>query len=82
MPYSKIAFVAARGEIAQSALAELQERYSHVSEREADVIVALGGDGLMLEALHNNMTRNVPIFGMNRGTVSFLMNQYRADELV
>lgn len=82
MPYSKIAFVAARGEAAQTALAELQERYSHVSEREADVIVALGGDGLMLEALHNNMTRNVPIFGMNRGTVGFMMNQYRADGLI
>lgn len=82
MPYNKIAFVAARGEAAQAALAELQERYSHVNEREADVIVALGGDGLMLEALHNNMSRGVPIFGMNRGTVGFMMNQYRVEGLV
>ncbi|MCC6471428.1 MAG: NAD kinase [Alphaproteobacteria bacterium] len=82
MSFSRIAFVAARGEAAQAALADLQARYPHVNEREADVIVALGGDGLMLEALHHNMTRNVPIYGMNRGTVGFLMNQYRADGLI
>ena len=82
MRFSKIAFVAARAEAAQAAMADLQARYPHVNEREADVIVALGGDGLMLEALHANMTRNVPIFGMNRGTVGFLMNQYRAEGLI
>ncbi|MCC7045265.1 MAG: NAD kinase [Alphaproteobacteria bacterium] len=82
MRFSRIAFVAARGEAAQAAMADLQARYPHVNEREADVIVALGGDGLMLEALHHNMTRNVPIYGMNRGTVGFLMNQYRAEDLI
>jgi NAD+ kinase len=81
MRFSKIAFVAARSESAQAALAELKARYPHVSEREADVIVALGGDGLMLEALHANMTRGIPIYGMNRGTIGFLMNEYRAEGL-
>jgi len=81
MPFSKLAFVAARGEASQAALAELQTLYPHVSEREADVIIALGGDGFMLETLHTHMMRGVPIYGMNRGTVGFLMNQYRAEGL-
>lgn len=82
MAFEKIAIVAARGEAAQAALAALQARYPHVSEREADVIVALGGDGFMLETLHAHMTRGVPIYGMNRGTVGFLMNEYREEELL
>ena len=48
----------------------------------ADVIVVLGGDGAMLESLHKHFERKVPIYGMNRGTVGFLMNQYREAGLV
>ncbi|MGQ0675532.1 MAG: NAD kinase [Rhodospirillales bacterium] len=81
MAFRNIAFVAARGEAAQAALRELEARYPHVGEREADVIVALGGDGLMLEAMHAHLSRGVPIYGMNRGTVGFLMNEYRTDGL-
>ena len=82
MAFSKIAFVAARSDAAQAALAELQARYPHVDAREAEVIVALGGDGLMLETLNAHMQRNVPIYGMNRGTVGFLMNEYRPEGLI
>jgi NAD+ kinase len=82
MAFSKIAFVAARSDVAQAALADLQARYPHVDEREAEAIVALGGDGLMLETLHAHMQRGVPIYGMNRGTVGFLMNEYRIDGLM
>ena len=82
MEFRNIAFVAARGDAAQAALKDLEARYPHVGAREADAIVALGGDGLMLETLHAHMTRDVPIYGMNRGTVGFLMNEYREEGLV
>ena len=72
-----IAFVAADHDEAQTALERLKAHYRHVPPEEADVIVALGGDGLMLESLHAYMDHAVPIYGMNRGTVGFLMNEYR-----
>src|SRR5215471_4373368 len=68
----RVAFLAADDDEARRALAKLKERYAHVSEDEADVIVALGGDGMMLETLHRFIERDKPIFGMNRGTVGFL----------
>ncbi len=76
-----IAFVAAETKPAQSALAALKDRYEHVNADEADVIVPIGGDGTMLETLHRYMHRNVPIFGMNRGSVGFLMNNYSEEKL-
>jgi NAD+ kinase len=78
---SRIAFVAADTPEAQSACVKLIERYGGCDPEEADIIVALGGDGLMLETLHRYMRRHVPIYGMNRGTVGFLMNNYREDAL-
>lgn len=81
MPLKKIAFVAARAELAQQALKDLQARYGHVPPDEADLIVALGGDGFMLRTLHRFMTRQVPVFGMHRGSVGFLMNDYDLDSL-
>mgnify|MGYP000438607687 CR=1 FL=1 len=77
----RIAFVAADSEEAQTALLRLRERYSDVPPEEADVIVALGGDGLMLESLHAYMEHAIPIYGMNRGTVGFLMNAYTEADL-
>jgi NAD+ kinase len=77
----RIAFVASEAEEAQTALEDLRQRYESVSPAEADVIVALGGDGLMLESLHAYMSRGIPIYGMNRGTVGFLMNAYSPDGL-
>lgn len=78
---SKIAFVAAKQPEAQHALKVLAHRYGNMPTEQADVIVALGGDGFMLESLHGAMGSGTPIFGMNRGTIGFLMNEYRDDEL-
>lgn len=81
MTIDSIAFVAASGEAAQAALRRLIHRYGQNDPEKADVIVALGGDGFMLDSLHRYLHRNVPIYGMNRGTVGFLMNVYREDDL-
>ena len=72
----KLAFVAADGESAEQAHAALTTAYGDVTPEDADVIVALGGDGFMLEALHEYLHLNKPIYGMHRGTVGFLMNGY------
>ncbi|MBN9671042.1 NAD kinase [Labrenzia aggregata] len=77
----KIYFVASDTDEAQNALQSLSERYGNVPAREADVIVALGGDGLMLQTLHTHMGSGKPIYGMNRGSVGFLMNEYREHDL-
>jgi NAD+ kinase len=79
--YRNIAFRAADTVEAQAGLAELQARYRHVPVAQADVIVALGGDGFMLETLHSTIDRPVPIYGMNLGTVGFLLNEYRLADL-
>jgi NAD+ kinase len=78
----RVAFVASRSLVAQTALTVLQERYGHTGPEEAEVIVALGGDGFMLQCLHRYMGRGVPIYGMNRGSVGFLMNGYADDGLM
>lgn len=78
----RIAFVASRTESAQAALRALRKRYPEHSLDEADVIVALGGDGFMLETLHRNLHRRLPIYGMNRGTVGFLLNSYQETGLL
>ena len=77
-----LAFVASDRPEAQQARATLIARYGSVPEAEADVIVALGGDGQMLETLHGNLKRRTPVFGMNRGSVGFLMNDYEEDGLI
>ena len=79
--FSNISFRAADSAEAQVGLAELQAAYAHVPAEQADVIVALGGDGFMLETLHSCIDRPVPIYGMNLGTVGFLLNDYRIDGL-
>lgn len=82
MKFESVAFVAAGNEAAQRALKHLTHRYGAVSPEIADVIVALGGDGFMLETLHRHIERHVPIYGMNRGTVGFLLNVYSEDALL
>ncbi len=82
MNLDKIAFVADHSEVAQKALKELMKSYVHVDELEADLIVALGGDGFMLETLHRNIHKQIPVFGMNCGTVGFLMNSFSVECLM
>ena len=77
-----IAFVAARTPSAQAALETLQTRYPSKSPTDADVIVALGGDGFMLQTIHRFIAQGKPIYGMNRGSVGFLMNPFSADDLL
>lgn len=79
--FNNIAFVASTTPDAQGALKILQDRYPSAAPEEADVIVALGGDGLMLQSLHRFMGTAKPIYGMNKGTVGFLMNDFRAEDL-
>ncbi len=76
MTETKVAIVAARGPRAQRALASLVERYGQDRPEDADIIVALGGDGFMLETLHRVIEIGTPVYGMHRGTVGFLMNDY------
>src|SRR5690606_1759454 len=61
---------------ARRALPRLQKRYGKVDPDHADVVVALGGDGHMLQTLHRFVSTGMPIYGMNRGSVGFLMNDY------
>ncbi len=82
MPYRKIAFLASSAPAAQEALALLTGRHGQVSPEAADVVVALGGDGFMLQTLHEMQGRDVPVYGMNCGTIGFLMNTYSTDDLV
>jgi len=77
-----LAFVSAATPTARAVRRKLERRYGAVTPAQADIIVALGGDGLMLQTLHRNMRRRTPIFGMNLGTVGFLMNSYREDGLL
>lgn len=77
----RIAFLASRTPEVQALLAELEARYGNVPPQEADVIVPLGGDGVMLQTLHRHMELGKPIYGMRAGSVGFLLNQLRMEEL-
>ncbi|MBT5518601.1 MAG: NAD kinase [Rhodobiaceae bacterium] len=77
----KLAFVASSHPEAESARELLHARYQGVSASEADIIIALGGDGLMLASLHEFMDQGKPIFGMHHGSVGFLMNRFDEDNL-
>ncbi len=76
-----IGFAASDAPEAQKALAELRSRYGGVAPEQADIIVVLGGDGFMLETLHRYLDRRVPFYGMHRGSVGFLMNNYGPEGL-
>ena len=79
--YGRIAFMASPTAEAVEAKQQLAARYGDVAPETADVIVALGGDGLMLQTLHRFMISDKPIYGMHRGTVGFLMNEYQLEGL-
>ena len=80
-PVDRVAIVASRADDAQDALAQLRGKYDFVSEDEASIVIALGGDGFLLRTLKQYMNTGKPVYGMNRGSVGFLMNEYREDGL-
>ncbi|MBW2499490.1 MAG: NAD kinase [Deltaproteobacteria bacterium] len=77
-----MAFVAARTPAAEEARTELEALYPSKPPADADVIVALGGDGFMLQTIHRFITQGKPIYGMNRGSVGFMMNPYKTEDLL
>ena len=77
----RLAYHAADRADARAARERLAKRYGEVALDEADCLIALGGDGVMLDALHAVMGRNIPVYGMNFGSVGFLMNEPREDGL-
>jgi NAD+ kinase len=79
--FERIAFLASQAPEAEKARAALVRRYGDARPEDADVIVPLGGDGFMLRTLHKFMTSGKPFYGMHRGTVGFLMNEFRDDAL-
>lgn len=81
MGQTKIHFAAHRSAEAMAARDQLVERHGRCDRQEADVVVALGGDGFMLQTLHDMQGTGIPVYGMNRGTVGFLMNEFALDGL-
>lgn len=80
--FERIAFVASGTPEAAEAMNRLVARYGKTAPENADVIVALGGDGLMLQTLRQFLRAGMPIYGMNLGTIGFLMNEFHEDDLV
>jgi NAD+ kinase len=79
---ARIAFLASSTDEAQQALTVLTGHHGHCLPEDADVLCALGGDGFMLQTLHRHGGLGKPVYGMKLGTVGFLMNQYRSDDLL
>ncbi|MDB5506572.1 MAG: kinase [Devosia sp.] len=82
VPTIGVHFVSNGTPVAEAAKAELVAMHGNLPISEATMVVALGGDGLMLETLHNVMSRDLPVFGMNFGSIGFLMNDYAPENLV
>jgi NAD+ kinase len=80
-PRSKLAFVSSDADDARAAAKALIARYGQTPESEADVVVALGGDGFLLQTLRETMSTGKLVYGMNRGTIGFLMNEFREADL-
>ena len=81
MKFDRIAFLASDAPEARKALARLVRRHGNAPPEEADVVVALGGDGHMLQTLHRFVSTGIPIYGMNRGSVGFLLNDFEDNHL-
>jgi NAD+ kinase len=77
----RIAFVASSAPKARNARKKLEDLYGARDPAKADVVVALGGDGFMLETLHQYMGSDVAVYGMNRGSIGFLMNDFEVKDL-
>jgi NAD+ kinase len=82
MKFSRIAFLASDAPEARKAVSRLARRHGNADPDSADVVVALGGDGHMLQILHRFVSTGTPIYGMNRGTIGFLMNDYQDNHLL
>lgn len=82
MNFNRIAFLASDAPEARRALTRLTKLHGNASLENADVVVALGGDGLMLQTMHKIMPTGLPVYGMNRGSVGFLMNDYVEKNLI
>jgi NAD+ kinase len=82
MKFDRIAFLASDSADARRALDRLARKHGNVAPEKADVVVALGGDGHMLQTLHRLVSTGIPIYGMNRGSVGFLMNEFRETRLI
>ena len=82
MAFERISFKWADTPAAENAAETLISRYGNHDMDDADVIVALGGDGFMLSMLHEYLERGMPIYGMNKGTIGFLMNQFQEEDLL
>ncbi|MFT4096355.1 MAG: NAD kinase [Rhodoblastus sp.] len=80
--FARLAYLSSGTPEAEAARERLVALYGETPLAEADVAIALGGDGLMIQTLHKLMGRNLPVFGMNRGSVGFLMNDFREDSLL
>ena len=78
---TKLHFIASSTSEAQAALHDATKRYGQTPLDRADIVVALGGDGTLLETLHTTLDSQLPVYGMNRGSVGFLMNPWRVDDL-
>ena len=81
MACDKMTFMASETLQASAAMQDLRQRYDDVGPEQADVVIALGGDGFMLSVLHEARHLSLPIYGMNQGTVGFLMNRFTLDDL-
>ena len=82
MRFQKPLFIADNGVDAQKAVLDMEEKYQGFEVGEADVIVALGGDGFMLDVLNEYNKIGLPVYGINQGTVGFLMNQVKSGNLI
>lgn len=81
MARDKMTFMASETPQANAAMQKLRQRYDDVGPEQANVIIALGGDGFMLSVLHETRHLSLPIYGMNQGTVGFLINSFTLDDL-
>lgn len=79
--YKNFFYITSGTDESESAAESLRELYGESPADKADALIVLGGDGVMLQALHDHMNHHCPIYGMNRGSVGFLMNEYREDDL-
>ena len=81
-PPPKLTFFAAETKEAQDAQKTLEKEYPAVSPEEADIAIVLGGDGTMLEALHHAQNTTLPLYGMNCGSIGFLLNPHHPENLL